>query len=106
MKAKKVKSKKTYKKWTLEEDTKVVNQVRALPQNLTKCFLVLSEVLDRTPGSIANHWYTVLSRDPKNMCFFTASPKHISANRKNGMGEESNMNVWKKLCKIIKSILG
>ena len=92
------------RKWTEEEDKRLLRQVRAFPQNLTRCFMIVAEELDRTPGSVANHWYTVVSKDPKNMCFFTASPKHVSKNRKNGMGEESNLSIWKRFMRILKSI--
>lgn len=89
------------KKWTAEEDERILQQVRAFPQNLTKCFLIVSEVLDRTPGAVANRWYTVVSKKPNATCFFTASPKHISKNRKNGEGVASTMSIWKKLLRII-----
>lgn len=93
------------RKWTVEEDERVFRQVKAFPQNLSKCFILLSEELDRTPSSIANHWYTKVSKDPKNLAFFTASEQHVSANRKNGEGKESSTNIWKRLCRILKSIL-
>ena len=92
------------KRWTAEEDKKLLTQVRVFPQNLKKCFMIVSEETGRTVGAVSNHWYTKLSKDPDNLVFFTASAKHVSRNRKNGMGEESNMSVWKKLCNAIKSI--
>ena len=92
------------KRWTASEEARLINQVRVFPQNLHKCFLIVSEETGRTPGAVANHWYTVTSKKPENMCFFTASEKHVSKNRKNGIGEESNSNIWRRLVRIIRNI--
>lgn len=92
------------KKWTEEEDARLLQQVRAFPQNLNKCFLIVSQVIDRTPGAVANHWYTVVSKRPDVVCFFTASPKHVSRNRKNGEGVESTRTIWQRLLAIIRNI--
>ena len=92
-------------KWTEEEDARLLRQVRAFPQNLTKCFLIVSQELGRTEGAVSNHWYTVVSKKPDAICFFTASPKHVSKNRKNGMGVESNANIWRRLMAAIRNII-
>ncbi len=101
---KQVKTNRTIKRWTSNEEDRLLRQVRAFPQNLHKCFLIVSEETGRTPGAVANHWYTVTSKKPENMCFFTASAKHISKNRKNGMGIQNTLNIWKKLIALIKNI--
>ena len=92
------------KRWTASEEDRLINQVRVFPQNLHKCFLIVSEEIGRTPGAVANHWYTVTSKKPENMCFFTASEKHVSKNRKNGMGVISTRSIWKKLIAAIKNL--
>ena len=92
------------KRWSRAEDLKIIRYVQARPQNLHKCFMMVAEELGRTESAVAGRWYTVVSRDPANMCFFTASPKHVSKNRKNGMGEESNSTIWRKLLAVIRSI--
>ena len=91
----------TRKKWTQQEDERLLRQVKAFPQNLAKCFLIVSEEIDRTQGAVANHWYTKLSKDPEALCFFTASQCHISKNRKNGMGEPSTVRIWRRLLRIL-----
>lgn len=96
--------KRSCRKWTEEEDKRLLQQVRIFPQNLSKCFMIVAEVIDRSPGAVANHWYTVLSKRPDVTCFFTASPKHIAKNRKNGKGVESNKSIWKRLLSIIRNI--
>lgn len=93
----------TCKRWTEEENQLLLRQVKAFPQNLAKCFLIVAESLDRTPHAVTNHWYTVLSKRPDILCFFTASEKHISKNRKNGMGVVSNRSIWQRLMAIIRN---
>lgn len=92
------------KRWTRSEDLRLARQVQAFPQNLHKCFLMVAEELGRTESGVAGRWYQHVSRDPQNLCFFTASPKHVSKNRKNGMGEEINNSIWRKLVSFLKSI--
>jgi len=93
------------RRWTSEEDDRLLRQVRAFPQNLHKCFIIVSEEIGRTDKAVAAHWYQHLSKKPDAMCFFTASPRHVSKNRKNGMGVESNGNIWRRLMAVIRSIV-
>ena len=95
---------KRIRKWTPEEERRLIDQVRVFPQNLHKCFLLVAEDIDRTPGAVANHWYTKTSKNPNALCFFTASERHVSKNRKNGLGEESTSSIWRRLLRIIKNI--
>ena len=90
------------KRWTKSEDLRLLRQVQAFPQNLHKCFVLVAQELGRTESGVAGRWYGHVSKDPANVCFFTASPKHVSKNRKNGMGEESNGSIWRRLMAIIK----
>ena len=92
------------KRWKRSEDLRLIKQVQAFPQNLHKCFVIVAEELGRTESGVAGRWYTHVSHDPANTCFFTASPKHVSKNRKNGMGETSNGSIWRKLMAIIRNI--
>lgn len=93
------------KKWTTEENARLLRQVRSFPQNLHKCFLIVSEEIGRTDKAVQAHWYQHLSKQPDAMCFFTASPKHVSKNRKNGMGVETNGSIWRRLMAVIRSIV-
>lgn len=94
----------TAKKWTEDEEQRLIRQVRAFPQNLNRCFLIISEEIERTPAAIASHWYSVTSKRPDVICFFTASAKHVAKNRKNGEGVPSTTSIWKKFLKILKRI--
>lgn len=98
-------SRRTNRKWTNEEDDRLLRQVRSFPQNLHKCFLIVSEEINRSEKAVAAHWYTSLSKRPEALCFFTASEKHISKNRKNGMGEESSQSIWRRLLNVINRFL-
>lgn len=92
------------KKWTAVEEERLLQQVRTFPQNLNKCFLIVSEVTGRSPKAVAAHWYKYTSKNPKHTCFFTASQKHISRNRKNGTGIASTESVWRRLLNIIRNL--
>lgn len=94
----------TNRKWTAEEENKLLQQVRAFPQNLTRCFLIVSESIGRSPQAVDNHWYTVVSKKPDSTCFFTASPKTVSRNRKNGEGVESTRSILQRLISIIHNL--
>ena len=94
----------TAKKWTEDEEQRLIRQVRAFPQNLNKCFLLVSEELGRTPAAVSAHWYSVTSKRSDVLCFFTASETHISKNRKNADGIPSTTSIWKKFLKILKRI--
>ena len=93
------------RKWMDSEERILLNQVRVFPQNLHKCFVIVSEQIGRTPQAVQAHWYAFTSKKPDALCFFTASPKHVSKNRKNGMGVESNGNIWRRLMAVIRSIV-
>ena len=92
------------KRWSRSEDLRLVRQVQAFPQNMHKCFMIVGEEIGRSEKAVAAHWYTVLSKKPDALCFFTASAKHVSKNRKNGMGQESNGSIWRRLVAIISRI--
>ena len=91
--------------WNPEEEALLTRTVRARPQNLHQCFLMVSEQIGRTPQGVQAHWYAVTSKKPENMCFFTASPHHVSKNRKNGMGVESNNSIWRRLMAVIRNLV-
>jgi hypothetical protein len=92
------------RRWTRQEDDRLLRQVRTFPQNLHRCFVIVAEETGRTEGAVANHWYTVVSKKPEALCFFTASPRHVSKNRKNGMGTTSNGNIWRRLLAVIRGL--
>ena len=96
--------KKVLKRWTDEEDQKLIRQVMAYPQNLNRCFLMVAEETGRSKSAVAAHWYSVLSKKPEVYCFFTASSTYVSRNRKNGVGVMTKPSIWQKFLSIIKGI--
>lgn len=93
------------RRWSAEEDATLLRYVKARPQNLHFCFMAVSEQIGRTPSAVQAHWYAVTSKKPENLCFFTASPHHVSKNRKNGMGVESNGTIWRRLMAAIRNLI-
>ena len=90
------------RRWTAEEDAVLLRHVKARPQNLHYCFMMVAEQIERTEGAVSARWYTKVSKDPANMCFFTASPHHMSRNRKNGEGEATNGSFWRSLMAVFR----
>lgn len=97
----KIKTVGTKKRWTPEEDKRLLQQIRVFPQNLHKCFLIVGEVIGRTPTACASRWYTKLSKDPSNAVFLTVSEKHKTINRKNGEGTSCNRSIFRKILKLL-----
>ena len=93
-----------HSRWTPDEDATLLRYIEARPQNLHYCFMMVAEQIGRTPLAVSAHWYSVLSKKPEAMVFFTASKHHIARNRKNGLGVESNGNIWRRLLAIIRNI--
>ena len=92
------------RKWTQEEDERLLRQIESFPQNLSKCFMIVAEETGRSKQGVASHWYTVLSKRDDVMAFFTASHHHVSKNRKNGAGVESTETIWRRLVRIISGL--
>ena len=100
----------TSNKWSAEEDAVLLRYVKNYPHNLHKSFMMVSEHLSdagtpRTPTAVQAHWYSVLSKKPEALCFFTASSQHVTKNRKNGNGVESSPSIWRRLVSIIRNII-
>lgn len=93
------------RRWTSREDQKLLDQVRVFPQNLHRCFMIVAEETGRTPSAVAGRWYTKVSKRPEALCFFTASPRHVSKNRKNGMGIATSESIWRKFMRIINTFV-
>lgn len=92
------------KRWTKEEDDRLFRQIKAFPQNMTKCFMIVSQELGRTPGACMYRWYKYLSKMPEYKAIITISSSHISINRKNGMGERSTESVWRRVLRVLRLI--
>lgn len=89
------------RKWTPVEDSRLASQVRAFPQNLSKCFLVVAEELGRSKCAVASRWYQKVSKDPRNAAFVTVSQHSKSVNRKNCNGEVSTPSVFRRVLRLL-----
>lgn len=90
------------KRWTPEEDRRLMQQIRVFPQNLSKCFIIVGSVLGRTPTACAARWYTHLSKDPANAAFLTVSSNHKILNRKNGQGTPSSPTLFQRILRLLR----
>lgn len=98
-------------RWTSDEDSTLIAQVRAYPQNLRQAFQNASEKLGRTKSACAQRWYTKLSHsykeNPKNICFTMFSKKHYGVNRKNLTQETTvaaNKSIWRVIINFISKL--
>lgn len=97
------------RKWTTEEEDVLLRYVEANPHNLHKCFERISEHLEeighhRTVSAVQAHWYAVVSKREDALCFFTASSKHVSKNRKNGEGTRTSISIWRRFLNILRNL--
>ena len=91
-------------RWTEEQEQTLIRYAKVHCQNLHFCFTAVAEQIGRTPAAVGSHWYTSTSKRPDVCCFFTASEKHVSKNRKNGMGVESTPSIWRRLMQVIRNL--
>ena len=92
------------RRWTEQEETALLRHVKAFPQNLSRCFIMVSDEIDRTPGAVANHWYTVTSKKPENIAYMFLTPSYVNRNRKNGTGEATPPSLWERVMSFIHTI--
>lgn len=97
-----------YKKWTLEEDSILIAQVKANPQNLQLAFFLTSTRVHRSKNACSNRWYQVLSKNnanTNNICFTIFSKSMYGINRKNLKTPcKENKNIWNYIINFIKKL--
>lgn len=94
----------TNRRWTRAEEEILLSHVKQNPQNLHNCFIAVGRTTGRSAKAVASHWYTRTSKDPDNLCFFTASSRHVSKNRKNGEGVVSTNSIWQRFLRVLRSL--
>jgi len=92
------------RRWTQGEEDILLRQVKAFPQNLSRCFMMVSEEIGRSQLAVANHWYTVTSKKPENIAYLFLTPSYVNRNRKNGVGEETPPNLWTRVMAFLRTI--
>ena len=88
------------KRWTNEEDERLIKNVRNYPTNLKHAFMLTSKEIQRTPGAVASRWYLYVSKSGATP-FLTMSGKHIAANRKNGKGVPTKLSLYKRVLALL-----
>lgn len=91
-------------RWTEEEEQRLYRQVKAFPQNMSKCFMIVAEETGRSCTAVASHWYTVTSRRPDVIAFGMVSRHYVAKNRKNGAGVPITNSIWRRFLNIFRSI--
>lgn len=93
------------RRWTQQEEDRLLRQIKAFPQNLHKCFMLVSDEIGRSPQAISAYWYTKLSKKPgiEYVAFGTVTPKYFSKNRKNGEGEQISNTLWRRFLNMFRN---
>lgn len=91
-------------RWNETEEQTLIRYTKVHCNNLHFAFMAVAEQIGRTPAAVGSHWYTSTSKRPDVCCFFTASEKHVSKNRKNGTGVESSPSIWRRLMAVIRNL--
>lgn len=89
------------KKWTREEDKKIVYAVRHHPWSMNYCFLAVGAEIGRTATSVAARWYSKVSHDPKNAAIIVLTPVSKCLNRKNSKGNTSRSSMFWQVMKML-----
>lgn len=98
------------RRYTEEENLKIIKKISENPSNLSKCFEELSIELGRTPQAIKTKWYQCLSlreESKANTVFFTLGKKRKLLNRKVERGDskiksqKENGNKWRSFIKML-----
>lgn len=93
------------RKWTTEEDNRLLRQIEAFPQNLSRCFIIVADEIGRTPTACAARWYTYLSKRPDVTLYATISKHNLSRNRKNSQGVEISTSIWSRFMTLIRNLI-
>ena len=72
------------KRWTVEEEQVLIDQIKRSANNITEAFRRTSRLINRTEAACTYHWYVVISkRENPSVCFVTVGQKTKNVNRKN-----------------------
>lgn len=104
----------TRKRWTREEDDRIIEKVNDESVNLSKAFRELSTEIDRTVEAITYRWYAVLNNPEHSKyrgttCFVTICRKQNMHNRKIlrenspiGVAKPTKKSLWNTIKKFFK----
>lgn len=93
------------KRYSIQEDKVILNEVKKSPENLVRAFHNASKIINRTPRAIKQRWYYIISKDDGigAVTFMTLSSKKVLTNRKNSCNQvPKKVTFWSKLIKFLK----
>lgn len=94
------------RRYTIEEDNKILDKVGTNYYNLQKAFRELAIEMNRNPASVSNRWYHVLSRNNTSPIFMTYGKTVSTENRKNITAKNTEflsahpLSFWRRLLNI------
>lgn len=93
------------RKWTHREDLVLLRKLSHSPGNIHATFMAVAQELGRTTGSVAAHWYSVLSKKPEVFIYGFMTKTFILKNRKNGTKYSLPFqpNIWRRFVALIRS---
>lgn len=97
------KGKKVFR-WTQAEEERLIANVEKHVLCLTKAFEITSKELQRTPGAVANHWYSKTSVKGGKTLFGLVSGTYLVVNRKNAKEAKADVmpvNAFHKILKLL-----
>lgn len=96
-----MRKKKAIKRWSVQEEDRLIKNVENHVLCLSKAFEITSKELQRSPGAVANHWYSRTSTQCGRTLFATVSGKHVAVNRKNSKGQPITVPLYKKILAVL-----
>ena len=90
------------KRWTAQDEYRLIKNVEKHVLCLTKAFEVTSQEIQRSPKAVQAHWYMKTSKHCGRTLFMTVSGKHVAVNRKNAKGQPIKVSIFKRLLAILK----
>ena len=90
-------------RWTAEEEQVLTDQIKRNANNLMEAFRKAGNLINRSPGACAYHWYGVMLKNSNTaVCLVTVGYKTKNINRKvvtdntYNNTEKTTVSWWKK----------
>ena len=90
---------KTWKKWTKEDESIVLREIKKSPNNLKSAFRRAADKTGRTEHSVSIQWYRKLSKS--STVFMLVGQNTVNNNRKNS---KNNSKIKTSIWTIIKKL--
>ena len=95
----------TKRRWTNKEEQVLISQVRQSPNNLARAFRATSEIIERNPHCVEQHWY--LKTRHSGTIFMTIGSNTKNSNskvvRENTTDNTKSVQlpVWRRILKLL-----